>query len=59
MTVKCLTCSNRITEPHYWNNYDLWCAKCHAKARRGKLPDVKETFLRRVSRDGHLKRGNY
>lgn len=33
MTVRCLTCRNRMTPPHAWNGWDLWCAACHGAGR--------------------------
>lgn len=68
-TIKCFTkgCNNRITEPHEWNNYDMWCAKCHAKSRNKDKPEsflarrsrLNSAFALRCARDGHKQRGNY
>lgn len=58
-TVKCATigCRNRITPPHIYNNFDLWCGFCHAASR--PKPDLAADFQLRVARHGHQRRGNY
>jgi hypothetical protein len=58
---KCRTCRAPITEPHEWNNFDLWCARCHAKARGRDKPEsylarynrCLRNFQRRVRQDGN------
>lgn len=44
-------CRNVIGEPHEWNDWDLWCAKCHAKARGRDKPETKlQAFYRKRER---------
>jgi hypothetical protein len=52
-------CKNKITEPHEFNNWDLWCGECHAKAHgRDKetllmrKERIKQASLQRIFRDG-------
>lgn len=58
---KCYTkgCENQITKPHEFNNWDLWCCECHAKAwgRDKETPAmhkerIKQASLKRIFQDG-------
>lgn len=61
---QCLTCKTHITDPHEWNRWDLWCARCHRQAHtigkriggRQRLAQLQDRFARRAARDGYTRR---
>lgn len=66
-SLKCFTkdCKNQVSS-HEWNDFDLWCGSCHAKARgrdketgEQKQARLLRAFQKRVAADGHKQRGNY